>query len=142
MRSGAWRSTSYYAISLAIKFGADHVDGRPLRWSPALVELFMANWIPRKLLGSGQLFDCVPAALDAWVRFAGRKSNLPEWAIAATREAIPRWHETMIRRSDDPVAAGPAKEFLTAAKEAGVDPEDEDALKTFIAGWNARSAVA
>ncbi len=32
-----------YAVSLAINFCADYVDGRPLRWSPAVVELFMAD---------------------------------------------------------------------------------------------------
>jgi hypothetical protein len=131
-----------YAVSLAINFCADYVDGRPVRWSPEVVELFMAEWIPRKVLADDGLFHCLPAALDAWVRFAGRKSNLPQWAIAATREAIQLWRETMIRRSDDPEAAGPAKGFMIAAKEAGVDVEDEQALKTFIAGWNARSAIA
>lgn len=134
-------SEEAYAVSLAINFCADYVDGRPLRWSPVLVELFMADWIPRKVLGDAELFDSLPAALDAWVRFAGRKSDLPDWAITATREAIPAWHETMVRRSEDPAAAGPAKEFMTAAKDAGIDLEDEDALKTFIAGWNARSSI-
>ena len=39
-----------WAVSLAINFCADYVDGRPLRWSPVVVELFLANWIPRKVL--------------------------------------------------------------------------------------------
>ena len=130
-----------YAVSLAIDFCADYVDGRPLRWSPVVVELFMADWIPRKIVSDSGLFARLPAALDAWVRFAGRKSNLPEWALAATREAIPAWHETMVQRSDDPAAVGPAKEFFTAVQNAGIDPEDRDALDTFVAGWNARSAI-
>jgi len=80
--------------------------------------MFMADWVPRRVMAEPELFDCLPAALDAWVRFAGRKSNLPDWAVAATREAIPRWRETMVRRSHDPDAAGPAREFLAAAKRA------------------------
>ena len=48
----------------------------------------------------------------------------------------------MVRRSDDPVAAGPAKEFLAAAKASGIDLADQEALNTFVAGWNARSEVA
>ena len=129
-----------YAVSLAIDFCADYVDGRPLRWSPEVVELFMADWIPRKVLGDAELFAALPAALDAWVRFAGRKSALPPTAIALTRDAIPRWHATMIRRSDDPAAGGPTK-LLTAARQAGIDLEDKQALDTFVAGWNARSEV-
>ena len=130
-----------YAVSLAIDFCADYVDGRPLRWSPTVVELFMADWIPRKVLGDAELFARLPTALDAWVRFAGRKSNLPEWAIAATSAAIPQWYEAMLGRSEDPAAAGPAKQFIAAARAAGIDLADEDALNTFVAGWNARSQV-
>jgi hypothetical protein len=45
----------------------------------------------------------------------------------------------MVERGSDPAAGGPAKQFLTAAKAAGIDVEDGDALSTLIAGWNARS---
>ncbi len=128
-----------WAVSLAIDFCADYVDGRPLRWSPVVVELFMANWIPRKVLADEGLFERLPSALDAWVRFAGRKAGTPDWAVEATRKAIPRWREEMIERGSDPAAGGPAKQFLTAAKAAGVDVEDAGALETFMAGWNARS---
>jgi hypothetical protein len=130
-----------YAVSLAIDFCVDYVDGRPLRWSPEVVELFMASWIPRKVLGDAELFARLPAALDAWVRFAGRRSNLPEWAISATCESISIWRDAMVRLSDDPAAAGPAKHFLSAAQSAGIDLADADALNTFVAGWNARSGV-
>jgi hypothetical protein len=135
-------SEEAYDVSLAIEFCADYVDGRPLRWSPAVVEMFMAEWIPHKVLADAELFKRLPVALDAWVRFAGRKSKLPEWAIAATRDAIPRWQETMVRRSNDPAAAGPAKQILTAARNAGVDLEDGDALKTFVAEWSAGAGIA
>jgi hypothetical protein len=131
-----------YTASLAIDFCADYVDGRPLRWSPVVVELFMADWIPRKVFADCDLLTRVPSALDAWVRFAGRKAGTPPWAIDATREAIARWRDEMIQRSSDPAAGGPAKQFLSATKAAGIDVEDADALKTFIAGWNARSEVS
>jgi hypothetical protein len=130
-----------YVVSLAIDFCADYVDGRPLRWSPVVVELFMADWIPRKVLGDAEMFALLPAALDAWVRFAGRRSNLPEWAISATCEAIPTWREVMVQLSGDPAAASPAKQFLSAAQDAGIDLEDANALNTFVAGWNARSSI-
>ena len=93
----------------------------------------MANWIPRKVLGDAELFARIPAALDAWVRFAGRRSNLPEWAISATCESIPVWRDAMVRLSDDPGAGGPAKQFLSAAQSAGIDLADADALNTFVA---------
>jgi hypothetical protein len=134
-------SEEAYAISLAIGFCANYVDGRPLRWSPSVVELFMADWVPRKVLGDAGLYASLPQALDAWVRFAGRRSDQPQWAVAATREAITEWRETMVERSEDPDAGGPTKQFLSAAMKAGIDLQDTDALDTFVAGWNARSEV-
>jgi hypothetical protein len=134
-------SDEAWAASLAIDFCAGYVDGRPLRWSPVVVELFMANWIPRKVLADQGLFERLPPGLDAWVRFAGRKAGTPDWAVEATRNAIPRGREEMTKRGSDPAAGGPGKQFLTAAKAAGVDVEDGDALRTFMAGWNARSAA-
>lgn len=128
-----------FAAGLAIDFCSDYVDGRPLRWSPVVVELFMAHWIPRKVLADKDLFDRLPAALDAWVRFAGRKGGTPEWAVEQTRAAIAHWRKEMVELGSDPLAGGPAKQFLTAAKAAGVDFENGEAVRTFMAGWNARS---
>jgi hypothetical protein len=130
-----------FVVSLAIDFCADYVDGRPLRWSPVVVELFMARWVLRKVLADAAVFEVLPAALDAWIRFAGRKQSIPERAITMTREAIPRWRDEMASAGSDPANGGPAQQFLTAAQEAGVDVTDQQALTTFMAGWNARSVA-
>lgn len=128
-----------YVVLLAIDFSADYVDGQPLRWSPFVVECFMADWIPRKVLADGELFEHVPAALDAWVRFAGRKRGAPESAVAETRQAIEICRDEMLERGSDPAVFGPAKQILAAAEASGVDVDNAGALGTFIKGWNARS---
>jgi hypothetical protein len=130
-----------FVVSLAIDFCADYVDGRPLRWSPVVVELFMADWMPSKVLADAGVFEVLPSVLDAWVRFAGRKQGIPGWAVAATQEAIPRWRDEMMSAAGDPASGGPGMQFLTAATEAGIDVTDEAALTTFMAGWNARSSA-
>jgi hypothetical protein len=128
-----------FVVSLAIDFCADYVDGRPLRWSPVVVELFMADWIPSKVLADAAVFEVLPSVLDAWVRFAGRKQGIPGWAIEVTQEAIPRWRDEMMSSAGDPANGGLGMQFLSAATEAGIDVTDQDALTTFMAGWNARS---
>jgi len=126
-------------VRLAIDFCAEYVDGRPLRWSPVLVELFMADWLPRKLLAGREMFEAVPEALAAWVRHAGRVRGIPASAIESTVDAIPRWADQMLSLAEDPGYGSPAKQLLMAAKQAGVQPDDQQAMETFIAGWNARS---
>jgi hypothetical protein len=130
-----------WVASLAIDFCAGYTDGDPLRWSPVVVELFMADWIPRKVLATPELLDRLPAALDARVRFAARRRGIPKWAANETRESIAKWVEVMVKAGLDPAVGGPSKQFLLAATAAGVDLEDEQALGTFIKGWNARSEL-
>jgi hypothetical protein len=132
-------SDEAFIASLAIDYCCDYVDGRPLRWSPVVVELFMTDWLPRKVLADHATFEAVPRALDAWVRYAGRRRGIPDWAIQATATAITDRTDEMLDRLGRPDDRGPSIEFLTAAKDAGIDPTDRDAIATFIAGWNASS---
>jgi hypothetical protein len=85
-----------WVASLAIDFCAGYTDGDPLRWSPVVVELFMTDWIPRKVLATPELLDRLPAALDAWVRFAARQRGIPDWAANETRGSIVKWVREML----------------------------------------------
>ncbi len=131
-----------FVASLAIDFCADYVDGQPLRWSPVVVEIFMTDWLPRKVLADHSTFEAVPAALDAWLRYAGRLRGIPDWAIRRSTEEIGIWTEEMLETLEAGHGGGMAKDLLTAAEAAGVDIADQAALATFIAGWNARSDTA
>jgi hypothetical protein len=126
------------AVSLAIDFASDYVDGRPLRWSPVVVELFMEDWFPRKITFAEELEPALPSALAAWIRFAGRRRGIPEEAIEQTLDSIDPSTEPMREAiaADD---LSPATMLIRAAEEAGVDLTDQVALDNFIAGWNARS---
>ncbi|HWE58610.1 MAG TPA: plasmid pRiA4b ORF-3 family protein [Solirubrobacteraceae bacterium] len=130
-----------WVASLAIDFCAGYTDCDPLRWSPVVVELFMSDWVPRNVLATPELLACLPGALDAWVRFAARRRGIPEWAANETRASIGAWEQEMVEAALDPAVGGPSKQFLLAAKAAGVDLEDEQAVGTFVEGWNARSEL-
>ena len=130
-----------WVVSVAIDFCAGYTGGDPLRWSPVVVELFMSDWVPRKVLATPELLACLPRALDAWVRFAARRRGIPEWAASETRGSIGDWEQEMVEAALDPAVGGPSKQFLLAAKAAGVDLEDGQAVGTFIKGWNARSEL-
>jgi len=104
-----------------------------------LVEIFIADWLPRKVLADRSAFEAAPAALEAWVRYAGRTRALPDWAIQRTVDAIHESTAEMLEQLDDDRSDRPAMDFLSAAQDAGVDLADERARATFVAGWNARS---
>lgn len=129
---------------LATDFGADHVggEGRPLRWSPTVVELFMCDYLPRKVLREPDFFRrSVPRLLEAWVRYAGRCRGIPASSIEEAVDAVAYFRDEMLGLVDDEEAWGPAKTFMAAAEEAGVDVTDEAALKSFIDDYNSRLAA-
>jgi hypothetical protein len=124
---------------LAVDYGADYVggEGRPLRWSPTVVELFMCDYLPRKVLREGEFFErAVAELLPAWVRYAGRRRNIPQAAIEEAVAAVAFFGEEMLELVGDDSAWGPSKMFLATAGEAGVDLSDPAAIEAYIEEYN------
>lgn len=78
----------------------------------------------------------MPDALEAWVRFAGRKTAKPAWAIVTTVQAIGHWHQEVLAAVGDPSVPTPARRLLSAARQAGVDLKDKRQLAAFLVDWN------
>jgi hypothetical protein len=71
-----------------VEYGCERDFGRPLRMSPAKVEAFLLDWLPRKVMLSPAEQDAMPHVLLAWVRWATGRSDLSADAVAATIDAV------------------------------------------------------
>lgn len=118
--------------TLAVDFCADYVDGRPLRWSPTVVELFMCDWLPRKVVMEEGFFERVPELLGDWIRFAGARRGTAPDAIEETVASVARWREEMLESVGDPGRFGPGKLFALEAARDGVDLANPDALAEYV----------
>ncbi|MEX2105889.1 MAG: hypothetical protein WD810_03220 [Solirubrobacterales bacterium] len=130
--------------TLAIGYCADYLDGegRPLRWSPVVVELFMCDFLPRKVVREPEFFEhAVPKLLPAWVRYAGRSREIPEAAIEEAVSAVDAFRDEMLGLVRDESAWGPSKIFMKAAMDAGVDLTDQAAIEAFIEDYNSGLAA-
>jgi hypothetical protein len=130
---------------LAVDYGADHVggEGRPLRWSPAVVELFMCDYLPRKVLRESEFFErVVPELLPAWVRYAGRRRGIPESAIEEATSAVNLFRDEMVELVGDDSTWGPSEVLLAAASEAGIDLADPAAIEAYVEQYNRTSPPA
>ena len=138
-----WRGNDDAAdvVSTAIDFGADYNHGGPLRWSPVAIEIFMLDWLPRKVLRDPVFFDLVPEVLPDWVAYTLARRDQPLHYLTDCTEAIAGYREAMLEATSDPAAWGPAKAFAAAAQSAGVDLADPDALNAFIDRVNAQNAA-
>jgi hypothetical protein len=69
-------------------YGCDRDFGRPLRMSPAKVETFLLDWLPRKVMLSAPEQHSMPHVLAAWVRWAGKRHGLGATRITETLDAV------------------------------------------------------
>jgi len=76
-----------------IDYGCEIDFNRPLRVSPTKCETFLLDWLPRKVMLSQGEQEAMPHVLAAWVRFAARRSGLPEQGLKATLDAV--WEATV-----------------------------------------------
>jgi hypothetical protein len=71
-----------------VDYGCDQDFGRPLRVSPAKMEAFLLDWLPRKVMLTHSEQHAMPHVLLSWARWAGAKSGLDAAAIAKTLDAV------------------------------------------------------
>jgi len=89
-----------------IDYGCAQDFGRPLRVSPAKVETFLLDWLPRKVMLLPAEQHAMPHVLAAWVRWAGRRRELPPEAIEQTLDAVFDAMGTFAKVYRDPATFG------------------------------------
>jgi len=89
-----------------VEYGCDRDFGRPLRVSPAKVETFLLDWLPRKVMLSAAEQHAMPHVLAAWVRWAGSRSGLDAAAIRLTLDSVYDSMGTFTRVYHDPASFG------------------------------------
>ena len=89
-----------------VEYGCDQDFGRPLRMSPAKVETFLLDWLPRKVMLSPAAQHAMPHVLAAWVRWAGVREGRDAEAVGATLDAVFDSMGTFTRVYHDPASFG------------------------------------
>ncbi len=137
--SSAWaphETDADLIVSHALDYTCDYLGEGPYRWSPIVVELFMLDYLPRKVLLPLDQVRSLPAVLEAWVHFAGAKRGLESRWVEETTEAV-REHSAAFRSSiTDAGSFGPAKQVVAAMFGDGVDFADASAVERWISERN------
>ena len=138
------RSSQFFgSASMAREVGdiiclfADHHDGDPLRWSPVLVEIFLADWIPTEITANDEFYAAVPETLRAWIRFAGEQKGLAADLIDETVQSVDRWLPEYYELVASAEIGSAAAELAAAMTRQGIDVDDERAVLAFIDEYQA-----
>src|SRR4030095_4106951 len=99
---------------------------------------------PQKVSAEGSFFEAIAPVLSAFFSFLEDQSLVRNGRALA--EAVEELEDEIVSNAEDSGNWGPAKHFVMAAHNAGVDIQDPDALRTFMMQLNlqhfARSGFA
>lgn len=123
------RERAEYVAGLIVEHGCDYDDGRPTRVSPAKTEIFLLDWLPRKVIMESGHRDAVPGVMQAWVRWAAARNGLPAEAIVELVEAAAECGKVFLDAYDDPERFGPARLLLQGLDGLGGPDELREALE-------------
>jgi hypothetical protein len=105
----------------------------PLRWSPGAVELFLLDFVPRKLTAEHETLAMAGDVLAAWVPWGAARAGLsPEAAAKALAVIAELWEEALAALADE-ANWGLAKTVAMRMRSDGVDLGDERAAQAWLA---------
>ena len=117
-------------VDLVLRFGSEHGLADPLRWSPTAVEIFLGDWVPRRVIAPAGQLAKMPGVLRAFIRFAHRERGLRPALTTQTIAAVDE-HEAQYQRTIRSTQPGGPAEMLTAlsALAGGLVPGDSWELR-------------
>jgi hypothetical protein len=120
-----------------VDYGDGYLAGGVLAWSPGEVELFLTDWLPRKVLLDREQRAAVPAVTRAWVQFALARAGVAQRWIDPVVAAVDEHAEGFAASYDDESAWGPGKQIVADLIARGVDITDKDQMEIAIREYNA-----
>lgn len=104
--------------------------------APPLVEEYLMQHYPRKVLADQATVERVPLILTRFFQFAGDTAYLRD--PRALTQTVERWRDQFVRTALDPRHFGWAKSFMTEMEDAGVDLSDQRQVDAYIRAYNRR----
>lgn len=120
-----------------IDYGDGYITGGVLAWSPGEVEMFLTDWLPRKVLLDPEQRAAVPAVTRTWVQFALTRAGVEQEWIDPVVAAVDEYAEDFALAYDDDSAWGPGKQIVADLLARGVDVTDKDQMEIAIREYNA-----
>jgi hypothetical protein len=122
----------HFCIGLVLDHAASLPDADPMRWSPAVAELFLLDWVHRRAVLDMDDAALLPRVVRAWAAYASRSRGLPDEAAAATDKAIDEMVPEFARLYTTGERRSPATAAVAQLIAEGVDLSDPDALNRWL----------
>jgi hypothetical protein len=130
-KSDAGAVTEFFA-----KYTYEYLGLPPTEWNAAALRECLTGILPRKVSAELPFFESVAPVLSGFFTFLEESGLLPGGGKLG--EAAKNSHQDIIAAAADRRNWGPAKNFVMAAHDAGVDIRDPKALDAFLLESNLR----
>ena len=121
------------------KYTYEYLLLSPCEWNCAAVEECCTEILPRKVSAETSFFEAIAPVLSAFFTFLEDQSLLGNGRALA--KALKDLGDEIVTNAEDRGNWGPAKHFVMAAQEAGVDIQDPGALEAIMLQFNLRAAL-
>ena len=121
-------------VRVFAEYGFRYVGMAPEQWDRSGLTECCVEVIPRKMSANLAFFQAVAPVLSAFFSFLAENRLLSN--ARALAKAVAELGEDIVAASEDKRSWGPAKSFVMAAQEAGVDLGDSKAMDKFMAVYN------
>jgi len=124
--------------STCLNYLCDYLGDDPFRWSPIVVEMFLLDYLPRKVSLDLRTIDQVPPVLIEWIRFALTRRGLDARWIDETQASVDEHMRRFRSAMTDAKQFGPAKQVVNDMLADGIDFTDQAAVERWITDRNER----
>jgi hypothetical protein len=121
-----------YAIRLILDFAQDAPDADLMRWSPAVVGLFLLDWVHRRAVLDSDDVATLPGVVRAWAAWAADHNGLSAAAAAGTDEAIQTMTPEFVRLHATGERRDAAVTAMSQLLADGIDPADDAAVSAWL----------
>jgi hypothetical protein len=122
---------AWFLLDVLVDFRCDQLLD-PLRWSGGSVVVFLLDWVPRKVSARDSVLDRAPEVLRAWVPWAATRAGLPSRLAEETLGVIDEFCAQSAKAVRDQRSWGPAKRIAMTMLADGVDPDEDDAVESWL----------
>jgi len=114
-----------------------YLNATPENWDAEIVQECCTEILPRKIARGPWFFEALDPVLGLFFRFLEENRFLAQGRSLA--HAVENVNLAIIVNSENPVRWGPAKSFVMAAREAGIDVRNPEALVAWCDQMNQRA---
>lgn len=120
-----------------IDYGDGYLVGGVLAWKPGEPQIFLTDWVHRKVLLPDDAMEILPDVLKGWIEFCLGRKGLEPADIATVVDEVDEFRAEYDRLRSDHSARSPQQQLLRYLADNDIELDDKDAVAEAISVVNA-----